>query len=182
MSELKSLYKEELTKLINESKYEEAKTILLESYTYFDEDTFKEEKETINNHLPVELINLKRVSTSGWWIVDESIILQKGPYKDMQSNILTYNLNKEYQSLSFDIVSLEKLKKDNTNVYIKIYSDNKLIYTSDNITYNSNTIKCHLNVSNTMELKLEAYYNIDNKSDKSLFDFLKLENGILEKS
>ena len=182
LDELKNIYKEELTKLINENKYEEANIILSETYTYFEEDIFKEEQDMINNHLPVELIKLKPVDISGWWKVDESIILQKGSYKDMQSNVLTYNLNKEYQSLNFDIVSLNKLKKDNTSVYIKIYSDNKLIYTSDNITYNSNAIKCHLNVSNTMELKLEAYYNIDNKSDKSLFNFLELENGILEKS
>ncbi len=182
LKELENIYKEELNKLIKEGNYLEANNLLEEGNTYFTEDTFKEEEIQIRKYLPVDLRTLTPVSKSGWWVIGEDIILQKGSYKDMQSNVLVYNLNKEYKSLSLDIVSLSKIKRDNTSMYLKIYSDNKLIYTLDYFTYNSNTIKCHLNVSNTMELKLEAYYNIDSKSDKSLFDFLKLENGILEKS
>ena len=48
----------------NENKYAEANTLLSESYTYFEEDTFKEEQETITSHLPVELITLKPTSKS----------------------------------------------------------------------------------------------------------------------
>ena len=61
LDELKSIYKEELTKLINENKYEEANTLLLGSYTYFEENTFREEKDTINSHLPVALIQLNPI-------------------------------------------------------------------------------------------------------------------------
>ena len=182
LSQLQQVYEEELLKLVDSKKYEEAKNVLDEVGTYFIEDTFKNIREDINNHLPVNLKELPVASKSGWWVIGDKIILQKGPYKDLESNVLVYNLNKEYKNLSFDIVSLSKVKKDNTNMYLKIYSDNKLIYTLDYFTYNSNKIKCNLNVSNTMELKLEAYYNIDSKSDMSLFDFLELENGILEKS
>ena len=196
---LKDEYHEALKELIDSEKYEEANTYLEEIKEYFKEyniDTtdFKEEEDKIIEYLPVSLKTLTP-KVSGWWNLDteeildknrnkisDPIILRKGPYKELDTNTLIYNLDKKYSYLTFDIISLSNYVKDKTNAYLKIYTDNKLVYTLDYFTYNSDSITKTIDLKNISELKIEAYYNIDNKNESEYIDFLVIGNTKLGKS
>lgn len=94
-----------------------------------------------------------------------------------------YNLNSKYTSLEFTVANSENMASSKKCI-IQIFGDDKLIYTSGLINYNTESKEVMLNVANINKLKIRHYYAYDSWYNASAGDAIianiKLSNKVVE--
>lgn len=154
-------------KLKEENKYSQAIEIINEGISLLSEFDYNaskliELKDEYNLMLPVSLTSLESI-IDGKSIKEEMAITDNNNktysktisfYDNSKGNIV-YKVNKEYKYLSFDLNISNNLVKNKNYGKIKIYFDNKVVFTSNNFNtkFTSKSIKLDLNDIN--EIKIE---------------------------
>jgi tetratricopeptide (TPR) repeat protein len=144
---------------------------------------------------PISLTTLKPINYVGSWIKEElaiidntnttyprGLVFYKGDSKSYNSNAITYNINKEYVSMT-GVITLAKVVTSNVKdtANIKIYGDNKILYNSDTIKSSNPKKEINIDLKNITTLKIVYSITYKNNSSNDLKAFIILGNPILNK-
>lgn len=159
--------------LVASYSYDEAKTLLVDvkgelnkvksASTYI--KTIDDKIKDIESKMPISLLSLSTRSKDG------SISLRGYSFEDADGNQYekgitmycywkesyncTYNLNGEYKRLKAKYGVCEANSSNDVSAYIKIYGDDKLLYTSEAIKWDSLPKELDVNISGVKMLKIE---------------------------
>lgn len=163
--------------LIGEYAYSEAKQLLADVKTELSSlksansyiKILDDKVTQINDKMPISLLELTTRSK------DSSISLRNNSFKDADGNQYekgitlysygqgsyncTYNLNGNYKKLKAKYGVCAANSSNDVSAYIKIYGDDKLLYTSNAIRWDSLPQELDVNISGVQMLKIEFVYD-----------------------
>ena len=191
------LVKEKYLELINNNmdNYETSYDYVREAISFLtsinvDANEFIPLLSDLNGKLDINITELEVLDADNEWnqkvlavsdnkdnVYKEAIVLKKS---DNTKSSISYNLNGKYKSLegTIGIFSLDS-SNDKSTGYIKIYGDDKLLYTSKKLNQDSNCVEFNIDVHNITVLRITGYITYSNSS-KILEDFLIIGNTSLE--
>ena len=191
------LVKEKYLELINNNRdnYEMSYDYVREAISFLtsinvDANEFIPLLSDLNGKLDINITELEVLDADNEWnqkvlavsdnkdnVYKEAIVLKKS---DNTKSSISYNLNGKYKSLegTIGIFSLDS-SNDKSTGYIKIYGDDKLLYTSKKLNQDSNCVEFNIDVHNINVLRITGYITYSNSS-KILEDFLIIGNTSLE--
>jgi hypothetical protein len=170
--------------MIAEYSYSDATTLLTDVKTEMEEiknsttnvETLQEKASEIEDKMPISLLSLttrskdSSISIRNYGFTDaDNTEYDKGitSYCNWQETYnCTYNLNGSYSRLKATYGVCQASSSNDTPVYIKIYGDDKLLYTSDAIKWDSLPKELDVNISGVQMLKIEF---VSDKLNRDVF-------------
>ena len=182
LNSYKTTYKEnvftEAETAYKNSGYKEAVQIIDDALLILPNDVDLQNKKTeYNEFAPVELSNIKVTNGDDYFFDDTAYDPRENVYNNVlvlssysenwtgYSGKVEFYLNSSYKNFMCTIVPDEDFStKSKAGSYIKIYTDDELIYTSEKITYKTEGIDVKLNVTGITYLRIE----IENTTESDL--------------
>ena len=189
LNKLKEVYINYAKKLREENKIDEALKLVDEAITILtknevDSKELIDLKDEYSKMQPVSMYDMEYVSVGSSFKKELNISdINNDNYPKAISVInsnssITYNLNKEYKYLDISIAIGKEVNEKKKNYgRLKIYSDNKVIYDSKDITKDFKKKNLNLNVSDCNNLKIE--YTTSSSKQTSKSDIMVLVLGDL---
>ncbi len=152
-------------KLISERNYSEATSLLNDALkTVPDNESLKSKLASVEDSKPVPLSDAVMVNHDGWkWNDGAPIDTFGNDYSEASNYVIPYKtgygefrIYKKYKTLSGYIAPFEQ-KSEESEWYVQIYVDDKLAYTSKNITRKTDKFSFNVNVTNAEYVKIEIH-------------------------
>ena len=162
-------------KLIGERNYSEAISLLNDALkTVPENESLKSKLASVEDSKPVPLSDAVMVNHDGWeWNDGAPIDTFGNDYSEASNYVIPYyngygefRIYKKYKTLSGYIAPFEK-KYEESEWYVQIYVDDKLAYTSKNITRKTDKFSFNVNVANAEYVKIvihrDKYFLYENE-------------------
>lgn len=154
--------------LINAKKYDDAISLINDAMKLVPNDeSLKAKLNSATESKPVSLADTILINQDRWkWNEDAPVDTFGNDYSSSKNYVIPYHaygefrVYKQYKTLS-GYIAPYKDKYEDSNWYIQIYADDKLVYTSKNVTRKTDRFAFNVNINNADYIKIEVHGSSD---------------------